>query len=128
MICGLGIDVVEVDRFKNELIKSDSAFCRKVFTEEEIEYCEKGSSISVKAQRFAARFTAKESFFKAIGTGLRDGLKWKDVEILRDEQGKPGLMLRNRALELVDKAGIKKFHLSITHSSDYAAAVVILEK
>ena len=128
MICGLGIDVVEVDRIKRELTKSDSAFSKKIFTEDEIGYCEKGSSLSVRAQRFAARFTAKESFFKAIGTGLRDGLNWKDVEIFRDEQGKPSLILRNRALELVNKAGIKNFHLSITHTSDYAAAVVILEK
>jgi len=128
MIYGVGIDLIETDRMKRELLRSGSRFSTAVFTENEIEYCRRTKSRSVSAQRFASRFSAKEAFLKALGTGLRDGLRWQDVEVSNDELGKPFLILRNRALELVDKEKIINIQLSISHRDHAVTAVVILEK
>ena len=128
MIHGVGIDVIEVDRIKRELSKPGESFCKKIFTEEEDAYCRRGSTLDVRAQRFAGRFCAKEAFFKAVGTGLRDGLRWKDVEVLNNALGKPEFVLKGEALEAIQKETISNVRLSITHSRGVAAAVVVLEK
>jgi len=128
MICGIGIDLIEVQRIKKLLSKHNSRFPLMVFTEKEILYCQRTKNLNVQSQCFAARFSAKEAFFKAIGTGLRDGLRWKDVEVSNDALGKPYLCLRNRALETVQEVNVTQIQLSISHSKNYATAVVILEK
>jgi holo-[acyl-carrier protein] synthase len=128
MICGVGIDVIEISRIKNELLKSGERFCKTIFTENEITYCQRGSNINVQSQCFAGRFAAKEAFFKAIGTGLRGGLTWKDIEVYNDEYGKPNFILKNKALETVEDEGISNIKLSISHCNTVAIAVVILEK
>ena len=128
MIAGIGIDIIEVERIQNELSESEDAFCNKIFTKNEITYCRKASSKNVQSQRYAARFAAKEAFFKALGTGLREELQWKDVEMCHDDLGKPHLELKNKALDLIKKEKISKILLSISHSKNNAVAVVILEK
>jgi holo-[acyl-carrier protein] synthase len=128
MIVGTGIDIIEVSRIKKELSRLGRRFSQRIFTDQEIGYCEKGANLSVQSQRFAGRFSAKESFFKAIGSGLRHGFNWKDVEVVNNDQGKPSLILQNKALEIVQREEIKQIHLSISHCRAYAAAVVILEK
>lgn len=78
MIFGIGIDIIEVERVKNQISKSNG-FREKIFTEREIEYCESKKN---KAQHYAARFAAKEAFFKAIGTGWRNGMAFNAIIIL----------------------------------------------
>jgi holo-[acyl-carrier protein] synthase len=128
MIYGVGIDSIETDRVKRETEKSGDKFCRMIFTEKEIEYCRNTSNLNIRAQRFACRFSAKEAFFKAIGTGLRDGLRWQDVEVSNDSLGKPYLVLRNKALDLIEKENISNIQLSLSHRKNAATAVVILER
>ncbi len=128
MIYGVGIDSIEIERIKRELTRDSDSFCKSIFTGDEIAYCGRASNLDVKSQRLAGRFSAKEAFFKAIGTGLRDGLHWKDVEVTNDRLGKPHLVLRNRALEIIEREKISSVHLSISHSKQTATAVVILEK
>jgi len=128
MIYGVGIDLIEIKRIKNELIKSGERFCKMIFTENEITYCQRDSNINVQSQCFAGRFAAKEAFFKAVGTGLRGGLTWKDIEVYNDEYGKPNFILKNKALETVEDERISNIQLSISHCKNVAAAVVILEK
>jgi len=128
MISGVGIDLIEVIRIKNELEKYGDGFCERIFTAKEIAYCKRASNINVQSACFAGRFAAKEAFLKALGTGLKNGLKWKDMEICNDENGKPGFVLKDRALEMIGDMGILNVHLSISHCKNTAAAFVILEK
>jgi len=128
MIYGIGIDLIEVERIKKTALKSGDRFYTRIFTENEINYCKKGSDLNNQSQCFAARFAAKEAFFKAIGTGLRNGLHWKDVEVSNNELGKPDLVLRNTALEIIERIKSPNILLSISHTKNAAIAVVILEK
>ena len=127
MICGVGIDLIEVDRIKKQLEKSHDRFYQSSFSQKEIAYCRRGANTRIQARHFAGRFAAKEAFFKAIGTGLREGFAWKDVEVLNNAMGRPELHLKNMAKETVDKLGITNVQLSISHGRDMAAAFVILE-
>ncbi len=80
------------------------------------------------APHLAARFAAKEAFLKALGTGLRDGLAWQQIEIERDSLGCPELNLSGRAAELMRQRGARQAHLSYSHDGDYAVATVVLEE
>jgi holo-[acyl-carrier protein] synthase len=128
MIFGIGIDIIEIDRIKAELEKHEDRFCKMVFTEDEIKYCENATNLDVRAQHFAGRFAGKEAFFKAIGTGWRGGIGWKDVEIVNDKLGKPSLILKNKSHKAIEREKIANIQLSISHSKNYATAVVVLEK
>ena len=108
--------------------KSKNRFIESLFTDREKEYCLRSTNIQVQSQCFAARFSAKEAFFKALGTGLRNGLQWKDVEVYNDNLGKPSLKLDNKAREIIEKEKINNIQLSISHDKTHATAVVILEK
>ncbi len=125
MIYGIGIDLVEVNRIKSSLVKFGNRFLDKIFTEKEIEYCEKRIN---KVQEYAIRFTAKEAFFKAIGIGWRKGLTWKDIEVANDELGKPYLILKGRAKEFTEKMYISNIQVSLSHTWQTATGIVILEK
>ena len=127
MIVGTGIDLIQVSRIRKQLEKSGHRFFETLFTEREIGYCQKGSSLSRQSQCFSGRFCAKEAFLKALGSGLRDGIFWKDMEILNDELGKPYFILRNRVQEIIKEKEITQVHLSISHDKNMATAMVILE-
>ena len=116
----MGIDVIEVERVKSAIEKHGERFLRRIFTEREIEYC---SGRKKPHQSFAGRFAAKEAVMKAIGTGLSSGIRWKDIEILNDERGRPYVILHGRAKEM---AGNLKIDISISHSDTCAAAVCIM--
>ncbi len=94
MIVGTGVDIAETSRIEQSLAKHGERFARRVFTPNEIAYCEKSKN---RAERYAARFAAKEAAFKALGTGWRDGVRWLDVEITHRPSGKPELLLTGRA-------------------------------
>jgi len=123
LIYGVGTDIIETDRVKSQLEKV-SGLKEQLFTNLEIEYCE---SKKRHEQHFAARFAAKEAFFKAIGTGWRYGLAYKEVEVLNNKEGKPSLKLHGKSREFADKENIKTIHISISHIKEIANAIVILE-
>lgn len=124
MIFGIGIDIIEVSRMDKQISGDGSSFQKRIFTEHEINYCETKKN---KAQHYAARFSAKEAFFKAIGTGWRNGLTWQEIEIINDDLGKPVIVLHGKAKEFIEKNLIKNIHLSLSHVKETAVAVVILE-
>lgn len=128
MIVGTGIDIIEISRMEKALSRSEERLEEVLFTDKERAYCLKSRNARLQAQRFSGRFAAKEAFLKALGTGLRDGIMWTDLEIINDELGKPHLTAARIALEKLNELGVAHIHLSISHCITYANAVVILEK
>jgi holo-[acyl-carrier protein] synthase len=124
MIFGTGIDIIEVSRIKT-VMEKDIGFREKIFTPGEIEYCETKRH---KYENYAARFSAKEAFLKAIGTGWRFGIRFADIDVYHDEYGKPLIRLNGKAEELARNECISKIHVSLSHVKEMATAVVILEK
>jgi holo-[acyl-carrier protein] synthase len=125
VIVSIGIDIIEVYRIR-ETISRTPRFVERVFTVQEREYCEmKGAAA---AQSYAARFAAKEAFLKALKTGWRGKITWRDIEIFNDEQGAPRLEIYGAAREVLDGLGVDVIHLSLSHTTEHAVAQVILEK
>jgi holo-[acyl-carrier protein] synthase len=125
MIAGIGIDLVENDRLARIIAKWGSKFLQRVFSESEINYCEKHAQAAL---NYGARFAAKESFVKALGIGLGMGVKLKEIEVVNDKNGKPDLALCGEAKAQIEKRNIVKVHLSLSHTQSYATAIVLLEK
>ena len=124
MIVSTGIDIVEVYRIAETMTRTPR-FTERVFTEAERAYCDtKGAAA---AQSYAGRFAAKEAFLKALQTGWRGKITWHDVEILSDEQGVPRLSISGEASDLFKKSGASRMHISISHTSEHAVAMVIFE-
>ncbi len=124
MILGIGTDIFEVSRMKKTMEK-DPLFIKSIFTENEIQYCEKRRR---KEQNFAARYAAKEALLKALGTGWRDGIRFTDIDIINDKLGKPEIFLKGKAKKIADELGVKMIHLSMSHVSEIANAFVIIQK
>lgn len=122
MICGIGIDLVEVARMETMLARWEERFLARVFTPEEIAQCEARVS---RAASYAARFAAKEAFVKALGTGWDERFSWQDFSIGNDAAGKPIPILSARMQARLANINI---HVSLTHSDHYASAVVVFEK
>jgi holo-[acyl-carrier protein] synthase len=126
MIYGIGVDLVQVARIERAVARYGDRFLARVFTPGEIAYCRNKSWA---AAGFALRFAAKEAFSKALGVGLRkDGIRWREVEVIPNHLGKPELSISGRAAQLCETAGITGMHLSLTDEDSRALAVVILEK
>jgi len=124
MIVGLGVDIAEVRRLEAAFRRHGEAFGKRIFTPEEIAYCERHRN---KFERYAGRFAAKEAAMKALGTGWRKGVRWVDVEVTRNGAGKPSIELHGRAQKVAEKLGVKHISLSITHTGETALAQVIFE-
>src|ERR1700759_2527656 len=124
MIVGTGVDIAEVARIAASIQRFGRRFTERVFTPDEIRYCESKAN---KAERYAARFAAKEAAMKAIGTGWNHGVTWRDVEVRRAPGRRPTMEFHNKAGEFFRKLGAARAHLSITHTKDSAMAQVILE-
>lgn len=124
MIVGTGVDITEVPRIKATVERFGQRFLTRVFTPEEVKYCL--SKVNF-AERLAARFAAKEAGMKAIGTGLRHGVTWQDVEVVRHPGGRPGVRFSGKAAEFAARLGCRQTHLSLTHTAEQAVAFVILE-
>ncbi|MFW6022430.1 MAG: holo-ACP synthase [Halanaerobiaceae bacterium] len=122
MIKGLGIDIVKVSRIKKIIDKWGINFLKKVFTPDEIEYCE---SKARKQEYYAARFAAKEAAVKMLGIG--EGISWQDIEVRKMKSGKPELVLKGKALQTADDIGIKYIHISLSHEREMAIAEIIGE-
>jgi len=124
MIIGTGVDIAETVRIEQVLNRHGERFSGRLFTPQEIAYCEKFKN---KAERYAARFAAKEAAFKALGTGWREGVRWLDVEVTHLPSGKPELALYGRAQELAQQMGVTRTAVSISHADRYVMAQVIFE-
>ena len=124
MIVGIGIDVAEVKRIRAVIESHGERFLRRVFTPDEVAYCEQFKN---KYERYAARFAAKEAGMKALGTGWSRGVRWVDVEVVRQRGGRPTLELKGEARKIADGLGVKHVALSITHTVEQAIAQVIFE-
>jgi holo-[acyl-carrier protein] synthase len=125
VIVSIGIDIIEVYRISETLARTPR-FAERVFTERERLYCD--SKGAAAAQSYAARFAAKEAFLKALKTGWRGRITWHDIEVLNDEQGAPEIVVTGEAAKILKAAGADRVHLSMSHTTDHAAAQVILEK
>jgi holo-[acyl-carrier protein] synthase len=125
MIFGIGIDLVNIPRMEAVLQRWGDRFVSRVFTEKEAQVCYKRAH---PAASFAIRFAAKEAFSKAVGLGMRKGIRWRDIEVLHLPGGKPTLKLKGKSAETCREIGIARFHLSLSDEGLYGAAVVILEE
>lgn len=123
-IVGLGTDLSEINRFRRFVELKKTALLERLFTKSELKYAfEKKDP----ASHLAARFAAKESCLKALGTGWRSGINWHDIEIVHDQLGRPELRFAGRVLEIANEKHVQVVHLSYSHERDYAVATVILE-
>ena len=122
-ISGIGVDLVSIPRMRAMIDRWQDRFLQRVFTEGEIAYCRRRSD---PAPHFAARFAAKEAGFKALGTGLRLGVRWRELEVHREGEAAPTLVLSGRSREIGAYRGGSRMLLSLTHEGDYALAQAIL--
>ncbi|MFQ5817903.1 MAG: holo-ACP synthase [Terriglobia bacterium] len=124
MIVGTGVDIVEPGRVEEVVRRRGRRFLERVFTPAERAYCERHRN---KWERYAARFAAKEAAFKALGTGWRGGVRWRDVEVTNQRSGRPTLTLSGQAGKLAQAAGVRHISLSLTHTPKFVLAQVIFE-
>jgi len=122
MIKGLGIDLVDIERIENIINKWGHQFLKKVFTTKEIEYCQ---SKSASYQHFAVRFAAKEAVVKMLGK--TEGISWQDIEVIKADNGRPGLLLLSQARIIAEKRGINNIQITLSHEKKMAVAQVIGE-
>ena len=122
-IIGIGIDIIEVTRIASSCQKWVDRFEQRIYTQKERSYCGKPP---LRYQRLAARFAAKEATFKALGTGLINGMQWTDIEVLPDELGKPMITLLNETKRYAETIGVSDQMITLSHTNDYAVANVIL--
>jgi holo-[acyl-carrier protein] synthase len=124
VIVGMGIDIAEVERIKGAIERHGEVFLRRVFTAKEREYCERFRN---KFERYAGRFAVKEAAMKALGTGWSRGVRWMDIEVVRQKGGRPTLALAGEAGKIAKQLRVKHIALSITHTETQALAQVIFE-
>jgi holo-[acyl-carrier protein] synthase len=124
MIVGMGIDVAEVKRIGAVIESQKERFLRRVYTDGEVAYCEQFKN---RYERYAGRFAVKEAAMKALGTGWSRGVRWVDLEVVRQRGGRPTLSLKGEAKKIADALGVKNIAISITHTSEQAIAQVIFE-
>ncbi|MEO6316918.1 MAG: holo-ACP synthase [Chitinophagaceae bacterium] len=123
MITGIGTDIVEVSRIA-EKIGKEHGFRELVFSVNEIAYCEAATH---KYEHYAARFAAKEAFFKAIGTGWANGTAFNEIEIVHGDKGQPQLNLLGNTATTLLKESIGRIFVSLAHTKAMATAVVMIE-
>lgn len=118
----VGVDLIEIARVKRVLARHGDRFLERVFTPAEVLYCRGHPS------ELAARFAAKEAVSKALGVGMRmmarDGIDWKDAEIVGDMRGQPLVRLYGRAAERAAELGLTEWAVSLSHTREYAIAFV----
>ena len=121
-ILGIGTDIVECLRIAQMIERHGELFIARVYTQHEIQYCQNRKAAT---QHFAGRWAAKEAVLKAIGTGWRRGISWRDVEIRNVAGGRPVVSLRGGVREVVDEMGIGQVLISISHCRSHATAYAI---
>jgi len=121
---GIGIDVVKVERLAASLQRFGERMERRLFTEGELAYC---GTFHDPLPHLAARFAAKEAASKALGTGMSQGVAWKDFEVIQPGGRQPKLAFHGRGREIFDAVGGRASHLSLTHDGGVAIACVVIE-
>jgi len=119
----VGIDVIEIERVARVLCRYGERFLERIYTPDELRYC-RG-----RVPELAVRFAAKEAVSKALGTGLfgKWGVNWRDIEVLPDLRGKPHVILRGRAAERAEALGLREWAISLSHSKEFAVAMVVAQ-
>ncbi len=125
MIYGIGVDLVSIRRIERVINRWGERFVNRVFTAAEVHFCYQRRS---PPSAFALRFAAKEAFSKAMGLGMKKGIKWNEVEVFNYPSGKPGLRLHGRSFEILSNEGITGIHLSLSDEGEYGVATVVLER
>ena len=124
MIIGTGVDLAEVDRVRQAIERHGQRFIERIYTPAEIAYAQRKAN---RYERYAARFAAKEAGMKAIGTGWKRGVRWRDFEVINLPSGRPTLLFHGVAAQFAESLGVRNIALSLTHTSVQAMAIVILE-
>ncbi|CAH2031445.1 holo-[acyl-carrier-protein] synthase [Trichlorobacter ammonificans] len=124
MILGIGVDTVEIARFQRFIDEGNQGLLDRLFSPAEQAYCAPRKQA---AASYAARFAAKEALVKALGTGLRDGLSWTEIEVRSTAAGKPELHLSGCSRQIFEERGATVVHLSLSHDGGNAVAMVVLE-
>jgi holo-[acyl-carrier protein] synthase len=127
MILGIGVDMVEVERIRQALDDASSGkrFRDRVFTPQEIQYCERKRR--GRYESYAGRFAAKEAVMKALGRGWGATVRWLDIEVAPARNGRPEVVLHDRTALVAEQLGIRRWSLSITHTKDHGLAYVITQ-
>jgi holo-[acyl-carrier protein] synthase len=125
LLLGIGSDLVEVERIEGLMAKRGARFKAKLFTDEETRYCEAQARPAV---HFAARFAAKEAFSKALGTGIAQGVQWRDVGVVHRRGGQPALVITGATLDILRERGGGILHLTLAHTTGHAMATVVIER
>ncbi len=119
----VGVDLIEVERIQAIIARYGDRFLRRVFTETELAYC-RGQF-----HQLAARFAAKEAVSKTLGVGIqhREGVGWREIQVIADERGKPSVQLSGRAAQRAAEIGVSQFAISLSHTREHAIAMVVAE-
>jgi len=125
VICGIGTDIVKVERLEKAIGRWGEKLLNRLFSTKEREECSKKKRVY---QSLAGKFAAKEAVLKALGTGLSQGVRWNNIEILENRAGQPHTIFSKKLKSKTDKLGIKNCFISISHEADYAIAQAILLK
>ena len=125
MIYGIGVDIVSIVRIESVIKRWGDRFVSRVFTPDETAIC---YDRAYPSSAFALRFAAKEAFSKALGSGMRKGLKWRDIEVFNYPSGKPSLRLHGTSFEICREKDITGIHLSLSDEGEYGIAMVVLDK
>ena len=121
-VLGIGTDIVECLRIAQMIERHGELFVTRVYTDHEISYC---AARKAATQHYAGRWAAKEAVLKALGTGWRRGISWRDVEVRNDVNGRPSIALRGGARDFVEKSGVREMLISISHCRSHATAYAI---
>lgn len=121
-IVGIGTDIVEVVRIGRMIERHGELFLNRVFTEDEVRYCQKRKEY---IQHYAGRWAAKEAVMKTLGTGWTRGVGWRDIEVCSQKSGQPLLAIRGGAREVANQLGITEILITISHCRAYATATAI---
>lgn len=124
MIRGIGVDSVEIDRIAAAIERHGERFLARIFTDDERGYCDRCERPVL---RYAARFAAKEAFAKALGVGIGGVVGWRDVAVGKEVSGAPFLVMSSAGAAACEERGIRRWHLSLSHTNIGAVAFVVLE-
>lgn len=124
MIIGIGTDIVSIPRIEKAVERFGERFINKVFTDKEAIVCKVKKD---QASHLAARFAAKEAVLKALGTGISNGIGFKDVEVARVQGKRPEIILHGIGKKVAESLGVKDIHISISHEADIALAFAVIE-
>lgn len=119
IVLGVGIDLVDAATVERQIVVSGNRYLTHMLTPDELAFC--GGDLS----RIASRIAGKEAVAKALGTGFREGVRWRDIQIVRADNGAPGVALAGGAAERADALGILDLRISLTHEGSLAAALVV---